>query len=79
MLILLQGAGFVSGFCASVYAGYYFLLDQALVARYKHMALLEEIGAQLRVEESRMTAELNNLETRRKFEFARKGIAEPKK
>lgn len=77
VLLLLQAGGFLTGFCTSVYAGYYFLLDPALIARYKHVALLEEIRNQLCVEESRMTAELSALESMRQFEFKRIGIPEP--
>ena len=65
-LLLLQGFGFVSGFVASIYTGYALFVDPVLVARYKHMALLEEIHRQFLVEESRMSAELSELDAMRR-------------
>ena len=61
-LLLLQGFGFAAGLCASLYVGYRYLVDPLLVARYRHLALVDEVERQMQVEESRLTAELNLLE-----------------
>ena len=61
-LFILQGCGFSLGLATSVYAGYYYLLDPALQSRYKNLSLLAEIERQMFVDESKMTAELNELE-----------------
>lgn len=63
-LIPLQCAGFATGFATAVWVGYRLLLDPVLVTRYTHLTLLDEVHGQLQVEESRMTAELSELESR---------------
>ena len=72
-LYLLQGAGFAAGFATSMYAGYALLVDPVLVARYRHLSLLREMEGQLAVEESRMTAELNQLDARVRARIALDG------
>jgi hypothetical protein len=63
-LFMLQAAGMATGFATTLYMGYALLLDPQLQIRYKHLALLQEVEAQILVDESKMTAELNELERR---------------
>lgn len=65
-LYILQCCGFLAGATTSIYAGYYYLLDPVLQNRYKNLTLLNEIEQQMFVDESKMTAELRELEVRRK-------------
>lgn len=78
-LFILQGFGFSLGLATSVYAGYYYLLDPALQSRYKNLSLLAEIERQMFVDESKMTAELNELEQATKQVVAQRAALQLKK
>jgi hypothetical protein len=70
-LYLLQVSGFIAGATTAIYGGYYFLLDPVLQTRYKNLALLAEVEEQLYVDESKMTAELRELEVRKNMTLAK--------
>ena len=70
-LYLLQASGFIAGAATAIYGGYYLLLDPVLQNRYRNLALLAEVEEQLYVDESKMTAELRELEIRKNMTLAK--------